>query len=959
MKKIISLLLTLLMIVSVTVALPAVAAEAKKVDKIGWSITASSEIHWGTAASMIDGDTSTFWHTNYTVSGSDVASQDTPPYTIEIVLPKAVKATGLLYTPRQSGAQGRWEEAEIYVSANESKGSKVADFKAKAADSAAQTISFGKELSVKKITIVITKTSNNLGACAELDLLSGAVTATSSTANDTGKTTTASSGKVDKIGWSITASSEIHWGTAASMIDGDTSTFWHTNYTVSGSDVASQDTPPYTIEIVLPKAVKATGLLYTPRQSGAQGRWEEAEIYVSANESKGSKVADFKAKAADSAAQTIPFGKELSVKKVTIVITKASNNLGACAELDLLTGTVSGSGSDEATEDAKKDDGSTDKSGWTITSSSEIHWGTARNMLDGDKKTNWHTNYTVSGSEIASQDEPPYTIELTLPKALNVAGLKYTPRQDGDQGRWVKAEIYASSDGKSKGTKVADLNADPGLADDVTISFGKEVAVKKLTIVITESNRNLGACAELDLIIGAVAEDTGEDSDDSFNTKNWKITASSQMSPWGVIRNAFDGDTSTMWHSRYTNEGSTITSQDTAPYTIDITLPEKKNISGFTLIGRDKDTAGRVKAYELYAADTDDGELVLVDSGSTRGIMDVIDYGIAFSAKKLRFIVTDSFQNYGVIKELTFTKATDEKVYSVAEFPEAYKNARLYPIDATEFSVTCSEEKYWSTAAPKHAADGLESVWQTEELDGITSVTLTIDLGREREISAISILPRQSTDYHGYIKQFNMWSSKDGKNFDEVLTEYNIMETNLSEKMIKLDAPVTARYMEFEFTKYLAWRVSCGEITFWETKAQHDKLTGAGKFVMQIGSNEIKVEKGEDSFTKTLDTAPFITSAGRTLIPLRGLLEEMGAEIEWVDEDQSINISHSGKKLVLQIRNPIVWANWSSYGNVMYTLESAPRIKDSRTFVPLRFLSEQFGYTVTWDGATQTITIEK
>lgn len=44
---------------------------------------------------------------------------------------------------------------------------------------------------------------------------------------------------------------------------------------------------------------------------------------------------------------------------------------------------------------------------------------------------------------------------------------------------------------------------------------------------------------------------------------------------------------------------------------------------------------------------------------------------------------------------------------------------------------------------------------------------------------------------------------------------------------------------------------------------------------------------------------------------------------------------------------------------IRYTLTVAPKIKDSRTFIPLRFVSEHMGYEVTWNGDTREITIEK
>ena len=57
--------------------------------------------------------------------------------------------------------------------------------------------------------------------------------------------------------------------------------------------------------------------------------------------------------------------------------------------------------------------------------------------------------------------------------------------------------------------------------------------------------------------------------------------------------------------------------------------------------------------------------------------------------------------------------------------------------------------------------------------------------------------------------------------------------------------------------------------------------------------------------------------------------------------------------------NNLVYVTGGRYGKVRYTLNQEPRIVNSRTFIPLRFVSEHLGYTVAWDGATQTITIEK
>ncbi|MDO5478026.1 MAG: copper amine oxidase N-terminal domain-containing protein, partial [Clostridia bacterium] len=60
----------------------------------------------------------------------------------------------------------------------------------------------------------------------------------------------------------------------------------------------------------------------------------------------------------------------------------------------------------------------------------------------------------------------------------------------------------------------------------------------------------------------------------------------------------------------------------------------------------------------------------------------------------------------------------------------------------------------------------------------------------------------------------------------------------------------------------------------------------------------------------------------------------------------------------IQIWNNLVTIEGTKYGTVRYTLPQYPRIKDGRTFIPLRFVSEHLGYNVSWNGETREITIE-
>lgn len=91
---------------------------------------------------------------------------------------------------------------------------------------------------------------------------------------------------------------------------------------------------------------------------------------------------------------------------------------------------------------------------------------------------------------------------------------------------------------------------------------------------------------------------------------------------------------------------------------------------------------------------------------------------------------------------------------------------------------------------------------------------------------------------------------------------------------------------------------------------------------------------------------------GRTLIPLRSIMENFGAEVTWNPADRSILITRQATTISLQIDNLVADVN-----GLNLTLDTAPKLIDSRTFVPLRFVSESLNLLIRWDGKNQTVYI--
>jgi hypothetical protein len=103
----------------------------------------------------------------------------------------------------------------------------------------------------------------------------------------------------------------------------------------------------------------------------------------------------------------------------------------------------------------------------------------------------------------------------------------------------------------------------------------------------------------------------------------------------------------------------------------------------------------------------------------------------------------------------------------------------------------------------------------------------------------------------------------------------------------------------------------------------------------------------------TSDPPPFI-EANRTFVPLRLISEKMGSTVYWEPKQQTITIWNECNKVVLQINNRVMTVN-----DQATEMDVAPTIKDSRTFIPIRYVSQALGTTPIWDNFSRTITILK
>lgn len=92
---------------------------------------------------------------------------------------------------------------------------------------------------------------------------------------------------------------------------------------------------------------------------------------------------------------------------------------------------------------------------------------------------------------------------------------------------------------------------------------------------------------------------------------------------------------------------------------------------------------------------------------------------------------------------------------------------------------------------------------------------------------------------------------------------------------------------------------------------------------------------------------------GRVLVPARGVFESLGFEVNWDSTHQRVILSRLDYEIILTIGSITFTVN-----GVEHQLEVPAQIlHGGTTFLPLRHPLEAIGYTLEWDGPTQTVQI--
>lgn len=95
----------------------------------------------------------------------------------------------------------------------------------------------------------------------------------------------------------------------------------------------------------------------------------------------------------------------------------------------------------------------------------------------------------------------------------------------------------------------------------------------------------------------------------------------------------------------------------------------------------------------------------------------------------------------------------------------------------------------------------------------------------------------------------------------------------------------------------------------------------------------------------------------RTLVPIRVIAEELGAEVIWDNNSRTVHIAKEDRQVVLAIDSRLI--EYTVNNETIYNLcDVAPIISEGRTFVPIRVISNALGVGIHWDNDRRSVIID-
>jgi hypothetical protein len=129
-------------------------------------------------------------------------------------------------------------------------------------------------------------------------------------------------------------------------------------------------------------------------------------------------------------------------------------------------------------------------------------------------------------------------------------------------------------------------------------------------------------------------------------------------------------------------------------------------------------------------------------------------------------------------------------------------------------------------------------------------------------------------------------------------------------------------------------------------------LVFSNLFISTVYSSQIKVSIDGTYVTFPNNINPENVD-GRVLVPARGVFQVLGFNVQWDSENRRVTLTRHDYEIILYIDSTTFTVNGATH-----QLEVPAQIlHGGTTFLPLRHPLEAIGYTLVWNGSTQTVQV--
>ena len=238
------------------------------------------------------------------------------------------------------------------------------------------------------------------------------------------------------------------------------------------------------------------------------------------------------------------------------------------------------------------------------------------------------------------------------------------------------------------------------------------------------------------------------------------------------------------------------------------------------------------------------------------------------------------------------------------------------------------------------AADGIMKNW-----DAVSTAALEIV-----DKAGVQLTDEDKKDFKELNKEYKAEDLKEAANgIKEMLKGSSLSEkTTFGEN--KLNQEIT---LKLNFADFVKVSVKGNVETVKDENVKINFPTSVKKLTMdeymklimpEMNLNLVTVRvNGEDITFEDPEALPQIMN-DRTMLVARAFYEKIGAKVDWNGKDKSVTVTKDNDKIVLTIGSNKALVNGKEVA-----LDSPATIIKDKTYIPVRFVSEAFGYKVKYD----------